>query len=99
MRPNQPATATINMRCRVSALTCALRVSGILTEHDSEHGKIRLAKPAPNYMGTPTWGHPHGDVQAPAMAPTLGQHTDEVLDEFSFGKAEIEKLRASGALG
>ncbi len=32
-------------------------------------------------------------------APTLGQHTDEVLDEFSFGKAEIEKLRASGALG
>ena len=77
MRPDQPATAANNMRCRVSALTCALRVSGILTEHDSEHGKIRLAKPAPNYMGTPTWGHPHGDVQAPAMAPTLGQHNAE----------------------
>ena len=79
MRPNQPATAAIHidMRCRVSALTCALRLPGILTEHDSEHGKIRLAKPAPNYMGTPTWGHPHGDVQAPAMAPTLGQHNAE----------------------
>ena len=60
-----------------SALTCALRVAGILTEHDSEHGKIRLAKPAPNFCGTPTWGHPHGDVQAPAMAPTLGQHNAE----------------------
>ena len=62
MRPNQPATAAINMRCRVSALTCALRLPGILTEHDSEHGKIRLAKPAPNYMGTPTWGHPERNL-------------------------------------
>ena len=56
---------------------CAAGALGILTEHDSEHGKIRLAKPAPNFCGTPTWGHPHGDVQAPAMAPTLGQHNAE----------------------
>ena len=81
------------MRCRVSALTCALRVAGILTEHDSEHGKIRLAKPAPNYMGTPTWGHPHGDVQAPAMAPALGQRLD--VTGAGIGRhAGTEKLMA-----
>ena len=31
-------------------------------------------------------------------APILGQHTDEVLDEFGFGQAEIGQLRESGAL-
>ena len=32
-------------------------------------------------------------------APTLGQHADEVLGEFGFEEAEIDTLRASGALG
>ena len=32
-------------------------------------------------------------------APSLGQHTDEVLSECGFAYVEIEKLRAVGALG
>ena len=32
-------------------------------------------------------------------APTLGQHADEVLGEFGFEEAEIDTLRAGGALG
>lgn len=32
-------------------------------------------------------------------APTIGQHTDEVLGEFGFGPQQIAKLRADGVLG
>ena len=41
-----------------------------------------------------------GAVTAPAAAPGLGQHTDEVLaDLLGYAPARIEALRASGALG
>ncbi|MEL7303015.1 MAG: CoA transferase, partial [Pseudomonadota bacterium] len=32
-------------------------------------------------------------------APTLGQHTDDVLEEFGFTTAEISALREAGAIG
>ena len=32
-------------------------------------------------------------------APTLGQHTDEILAEFGYGEKQIADLRDSGALG
>ena len=32
-------------------------------------------------------------------APTLGEHTDEVLAQYGFGSADISALRESGALG
>ena len=35
---------------------------------------------------------------APRAAPTLGQHTDAVLDELGIGAAERARLRASGAV-
>lgn len=35
----------------------------------------------------------------PGPGPGLGQHTDEVLGELGYSGAEIEKLRAAGALG
>jgi len=36
---------------------------------------------------------------AAGPGPALGEHTDEVLDELGYSRAEIGKLRAAGALG
>ena len=35
---------------------------------------------------------------APRVAPELGEHTDEVLRDLGFGPAQIDGLRASGAI-
>src|SRR5437660_7760752 len=41
----------------------------------------------------------HGVAKVPAKrAPELGEHTDEVLTELGFASAEIEDLRAGGAV-
>jgi len=37
-------------------------------------------------------------AEAASPPPILGQHTDEVLAEFGYGKNEIEKLRSEGVL-
>ncbi|MEO1794397.1 MAG: CoA transferase, partial [Pseudomonadota bacterium] len=62
----------------------------------------------------PTVTHPvAGDVQTIGLpvkfsatpgavtdpAPALGQHTEEVLEEFGFTTAEISALREAGAIG
>jgi formyl-CoA transferase len=39
------------------------------------------------------------DKQPPRRAPEIGQHSDEVLREAGFAEAEIQRLRASGAVG
>ena len=40
------------------------------------------------------------DVPLPTKAPTVGQHTDEVLHEvLGYDDAKVAELRASGALG
>ena len=40
------------------------------------------------------------DVPLPTRAPTVGQHTDEVLHEvLGYDDAKVAELRASGALG
>ena len=38
-----------------------------------------------------------GSVRTPA--PLLGQHSDEVLDQYGYAEAEIAALKDSGALG
>jgi crotonobetainyl-CoA:carnitine CoA-transferase CaiB-like acyl-CoA transferase len=41
-----------------------------------------------------------GEITAPAPAPRLGQHTDQILRGlFQYDPARIAALRASGALG
>ena len=35
----------------------------------------------------------------PGPGPEFGQHTDELLGELGYSHAEIDKLRAAGALG
>jgi crotonobetainyl-CoA:carnitine CoA-transferase CaiB-like acyl-CoA transferase len=42
----------------------------------------------------------HGVAKVPAMrAPDIGEHNEEVLQELGFNAAEIDGLRASGAIG
>ena len=60
---------------------------------ESEHpqaGRLRQARPAERFDGTPS------AIQRPA--PRLGEHTDEVLAEVGLAPAEIEALRAAGAI-
>ena len=54
-------------------------------------GAVRHIGLAAKLYGTP------GRMDRPA--PTMGQHTDEVLAEAGYSTAEIEELRSSGAAG
>ncbi len=66
--------------------------NGILVEE--EHpvvGPLRQARPAERLEATPS------EIRGPA--PTLGQHTHEVLAEAGFRAEEIEALWQAGALG
>lgn len=66
--------------------------SGTIVESDHPvAGRLRQARPAPRFSGTPV-GPPRG-------APLLGQHNREVLAELGLAEAEIDRLVAAGALG
>ena len=44
--------------------------------------------------------HLDGEAKvAPRRAPSVGQHTREVLQEAGYSTDEIERMRTSGALG
>ncbi len=49
-------------------------------------------------LGPPVkFGRTQGGIRCPA--PTLGQHTREVLGEYGYGEAEIERFIAAGEAG
>jgi len=61
---------------------------------DAKHpiaGEFRQARPPERMDGTPS-----GIAR---FAPSLGEHTDEILTEIGMSSAEIESLRSSGVLG
>ena len=65
---------------------------GLLEEYEHpQAGRLRQARNAARFAGTPA------SIRRPA--PTLGQHTEEVLAEAGYSPAEIAVLRAQGALG
>jgi crotonobetainyl-CoA:carnitine CoA-transferase CaiB-like acyl-CoA transferase len=40
-----------------------------------------------------------GELPMPTKAPTVGQHTDEVLRDLGYDDEQIAALRADGVLG
>jgi crotonobetainyl-CoA:carnitine CoA-transferase CaiB-like acyl-CoA transferase len=69
-----------------------VRANGILVEDDHPVvGRVRQPRPAERLDGTPS--------RIARPAPTLGQHTGEVLAEIGMGPDEIDALRRAGALG
>jgi crotonobetainyl-CoA:carnitine CoA-transferase CaiB-like acyl-CoA transferase len=68
-----------------------IAANGLIVE--SEHpavGRLRQTRPAARFDRTPA------EIRRPA--PTLGEHTDEILAETGLSAAEIESLRASGTV-
>jgi crotonobetainyl-CoA:carnitine CoA-transferase CaiB-like acyl-CoA transferase len=69
-----------------------VQANGIIVEQDHPvAGLVRQPRPAERMDITPS------EISRPA--PTLGQHTDEVLAEIGLEPGRIAKLRASGTLG
>ena len=69
-----------------------VRATGIVVEE--EHpvaGRIRQARPAERFDATPS------TIARPA--PSLGEHTQEVLEQAGVSPVEIAALRDAGALG
>lgn len=69
-----------------------IQASGIVTENDHPiAGRLRQARPAARYSVSPP-EHRFG-------APTLGQHSDEILEEAGFSTEEVAGLRERGVAG
>ena len=62
-----------------------------LTEFDHpQGGRMRQPRPTGQFSGTPT--------EIFRCSPRLGEHTDEILEEFGFGRQEIENLHEQGVV-
>jgi crotonobetainyl-CoA:carnitine CoA-transferase CaiB-like acyl-CoA transferase len=65
-------------------------VAAELLDQPLEDGRLRTVAPPLKLSGTPS--------QPPRPAPALGEHTDAVLAEAGFTRADIEKMRGAGVL-
>ncbi|MBL6080374.1 CoA transferase [Belnapia sp. T18] len=64
-----------------------LKAVGMFQEHDHpSEGRIRMAKPPTKFERTP--------ANIRRLAPRLGEHTAEVLEELGFSVEEIEDMQA-----
>jgi crotonobetainyl-CoA:carnitine CoA-transferase CaiB-like acyl-CoA transferase len=69
-----------------------IAAGGIIVENDHpQAGRLRQSRNAARFSGTVP-EHRQG-------APLLGQHSDEILAEGGFSRAEIADLRAAGVVG
>jgi crotonobetainyl-CoA:carnitine CoA-transferase CaiB-like acyl-CoA transferase len=68
-----------------------VKARNMIVEVEAPNGKkVRQVGISAKFSGTP------GSIRA--LAPQLGQHTDEILGVLGYGKAEIERWRESGAI-
>jgi len=67
------------------------RAGGVVTEAAVADGTAEMVAGPAEFAGTP--------LAMPAMAPELGQHTEEVLLELGYDWEQIAALRDGGALG
>lgn len=65
-------------------------MGALLTYEHPTAGLVRTPRPAAQFAGTPSSLHSH--------TPTLGEHTDEVLLELGYSRAEIEKMAQADAV-
>jgi len=56
-----------------------------------QHPHVPQAMPLPNLVGLP----PFADGDARSVAPALGEHTEAILAEHGYSRAEIAALRAA----
>jgi crotonobetainyl-CoA:carnitine CoA-transferase CaiB-like acyl-CoA transferase len=67
------------------------RAGGVVTQAAVADGTAEMVASPADFAGTP--------LATPAMAPELGQHTEEVLLELGYDWEQIAALREGGALG
>ena len=90
LSPTGPGTAAA---ARVSTVTATVTAIDLPTR------QVTLRRPDGNTLTVSAPFHLEGVDKVPAKrAPSIGQHSDEVLREAGYSAGEISRLRESGVL-